>query len=481
MSAAGKNIESRAVSGALWSAIDRFGVMALQFVVNLVLTQMLLPVDFGMIGMLTIFIAISSVFIDSGFGSALIQQKSPTDTDYSTIFVWNLAVSVVCYAVLFVTSPLIAEYYRMPQLSDVLRVLGISLGFNALMSVQYNRLQKQLQFRTLALSNILSYVISAALAIAMAHYGWGVWSLVMMTVLQPLLRSIIMSAVSRWLPRLRFSIESYKRLVSFGGYIFLSFLLETICRNLQGLLIGRKFSASQMGYYTQADKLNQVVSYSMPQVIASVMYPVFAQYQDDHQRLRELVKFDLRVISFVIFPVLTLLIVVAHPVVNLLYGPIWDLSATYFQILCVGGFAYSLNNIPYYAVAACGKSRALFIVSFYKWSVLAALLFVGVAIGMNAIMWAMSLGLYNIFVINSYLAKKYVGINASLIIGALWKVIVSSALSGAIAWVVMDVAELHWIVASIVFALSYAICSITFNREGIRDLVLIFKKIIPNK
>lgn len=404
------NLGNRAIKGTIWASIDRIGSMGIQFVVNLVLARLLTPADFGAIGMIMIFILVSQVFIDGGFSSALIQRKEADQTDFSTIFFWNIGVGALFYMIVFLGAPSIARFYDMPVLQPVLRVLGVILIFNAAISVQTTRLQKTLSFRSLAAIDIASSLAGGALAVGMALRGMGVWSLVGMMLSMSVIKAVMFYCVTRWLPSAVFSKESLQRLFSFGGYLFCANLLQTACQNVQGIIIGKRFSASQMGYYSQADKLNSISGYTLPQIIVQVMYPVYSQLQEDRPKLISTMLMNFRVIAFVIFPLLSMLVLVAEPLIVWLYGERWLPSVPYFRILCVGSVFMCLTNINYYAVAAVGRSRQLFLWSFYKWGMLLALLLGGMWLGMTALMWAIVASHANIFLVNALLSRKWVGL-----------------------------------------------------------------------
>lgn len=476
-----ESIANKAVKGTVWSAIDRFGTMALQFVVNLILARLLPPDDFGAIGMLYIFITVSQTFIDGGFGSALIQKKNPTETDYSTILYWNILVGILFYFILYIAAPFIASFYRMDVLKDVLRVIGISLVFNGVVGLQLCKLQKQLQFNTIAKTNIFAYLTSASVSITFANYGYGVWSLVVMTIAQPLFRCVIVYIITKWRPKGRFSFESFKSLISFGGYLLLGNIMESICKNLQGLIIGRKFSADQMGYYSQADKLDQIVSYSIPQVIASVMYPVFSKFQDDNHRLQEIVLLDLRVISFVIYPLLSLLIIIADPLITLLYGEKWMASIPYFQILCCGGFFYALNNIPYYAVAARGKSKALFYLSFYKWFMFGLFIIVGMNFGMTGILSAIAISYTNIFIANCMLARKYSILKIKPVVYSLLPSFVLAVMSGGVTIFLMIYFKMYWVFATLLYICIYLSIAFIIKLKAMLEVKMLLEKLVWNR
>lgn len=405
-----ESLGHKATSGAVWASVDRFGIMVLQFVVNLILARLLLPEDFGAIGMLAIFIAVSQVLIDGGFASALIQKKNPTQIDYSTIFFWNIGFSTFLYLILFLCAPAISRFYSMPVLSNVLRVMGLSIIINSIFSIQKNRLQKQFAFKLMAITELSAYILGAALSIIMAYEGYGIWSLVVMQISSSLASVLVIWQTTRWNPSLCFSLRSMKDLFGFGGFILGANILQEICKNLQGIIIGKKFSATQMGYFSQAYKLDLINSYSVPQVIVQVMYPVYSSIQDDRKRLIEILAMNIRVISFLIFPILSLLILIGQPLIIWLYGEKWLPCAPYFQVLCIGGFFVCLQNINFYAVAAVGKSKLLFYWSFYKWGFLISALLIGMTFGMYGILWGMVLSNINIYCSNAYLASKNVGL-----------------------------------------------------------------------
>lgn len=400
----------KATAGAVWASIDRVSYMGLQFVVNIILANLLLPEDYGAIGLLAIFMLVSQALVDGGFSSALIQKKEPTQDDYSTIFFWNLGFSTFLYLILFAGAPLIGAYYRNAELASVLRVVGVSIIVMSMVSVQQTRLRKSLAFKSLAIVNLASYGLSAVVAVAMAYEGFGVWALVAQQILTGVFSLMMLRVITRWGPSLIFSMDCLKRLFSFGGFILAANVLQVACQNLQGLIIGRKFSDVQMGYYSQAYKLDQVTSYAMPQVIVQVMYPVYAQIQNERERLIEMVVMNVRVISLAVFPILTCLILIAEPLFNLLYGAKWLPAVPYFQVLCVGGLFVCLQNVNFYAVAAVGRSRALFKISLYKWTFLIAALLIGMHFGMFGLLWGMVLSSINIFVVNALLAQKFVGV-----------------------------------------------------------------------
>lgn len=471
------SLGNKAAKGVVWASIDRFSMMGLQFAVNLILARLLIPADFGAIGMLAIFIAVSTVLIDGGFGSALIQKKAPTQTDYSTIFYWNVIFSTFLYAILFLTAPLIADFYKMPVLSGVLRGWGLTLIISSILTVQRVKLQKALAFKTLAITNICAYVTGSAVGIVMAYRDWGVWSLVTMQVMYAAIAVAVLAIITRWHPSLCFSKKSMRELFSFGGFIMAASILQEVCKNLQGILIGKKFSATQMGYFSQAYKLDNITSYSIPQVIVQVMYPVYSSIQDDRERLNEMVLMNIRVISFLIFPMLALLILIGEPLITLLYGDKWLPSVPYFQVLCVGGFFVCLQNVNFYAVAAVGKSKQLFYWSLYKWGFLLAALLVGMTLGMYGILWGMVISNMNIFLVNCFLASRHVGIT----VDSQLKALIPMLLATGVSFLLTCGAELIYPSLAVNIALfltSYLVISYLFRFKALNESMLLVKKLL---
>ncbi len=471
------NLGHKAASGAVWATIDRFGTMVLQFTVNLILARLLLPEDFGAIGMLAIFIAVSQVLIDGGFGSALIQKKNPSQTDYSTIFYWNILFSSFLYLILFILAPYIGKFFSMPVLSGVLRGIGLTLIINSIFTLQKIRLQKRLEFKRIAISNLSSYIIGAASATVMAYHGSGVWSLVAMQIIYGVVFILVLWMVTKWTPSLCFSVKSLRELFGFGGYILFANILQETCKNLQGIIIGRKFSANQMGYFSQAYKLDQITSYSIPQVIVQVMYPVYSSLQDDRERLNEIVAMNMRVIAFLIFPVIGLLILIAEPLIVFLYGEKWLPSVPYFQVLCVGGFFVCLQNVNFYAVAAVGKSKQLFYWSFYKWGFLLCALIIGMNFGMYGILWGMVLSNFNIFMVNSLLASNFNGLTVISQLKCIMFSLLMTIVSVIVAYVIWFISKI-WLISIIIYFAFYFVIGFIIRYKPLFESMELLTRLI---
>ncbi len=405
-----QDIKSKTISGMIWSAVQKFGNMGISFCSNIVLARMLTPDDYGCVGMLAIFILVSNTFVDGGFGSALIQKKEPTQKDYSTIFWWNIFVSLLLYGVLYFSAPFIAEFYHMPLLSSVLRVQGIVLIINSLNIIQTNQLRKQLKFKRLANVTIIAHTVAAISAIVLAWIGCNVWALVAQQIIASSVISIMLWVLNKWLPNFSFSKKSFKQLFGFGSFILISNLINTFCNNIQGLLIGRFFSPAVMGYYAQAHKLEAIASQSFSGVVDQVSYPVLSKFQNDNNAMKSVIQKFMILSSFITFPMMLVLILIAKALILLLYGEKWLECVPYFQILCIAGMAMCLQGVLYFAIASKGKSKDLFVWTIIKRSVGLLAMLIGMCLcSVKGLLWGMVFGSWFLMFSNAYLVSKHVG------------------------------------------------------------------------
>lgn len=405
-----KNLKQKAASGMVWTALQKYSTMFIQFISGIILARLLTPYDYGCIGMLSIFMALAEIFIDGGFGSALIQKKQPTQEDYSTIFWWNLGMALLMYAILFVSAPAIARFYNIPLLRDVLRVQGLVLFIYAFNIVQRNQLKKRLNFKLLSIVTITTSVTSLVVTIFMAYKGFGVWALVTQNLISAAIPAIVFWFFVKWRPICIFSILSFKELFGFGVYMFLTHLVNKFGAKLSQLLIGKIYSPATLGYFTKAANTESLASHSISSIMTQITYPLYAQIQDDKNALGGVIKRLTSTIAYITFPIMFVLMLTAKPVFILLYSERWVASIPYFQVLCLVGLAECLQSVNTQSIAAIGKSKTMFVWTLLKRS-LGILLVVG-----GLFLWGMKgllIGyvLYNWFCyfVNIGLVSKYIG------------------------------------------------------------------------
>ena len=466
-----ENLKDKTVKGALWSAFQKGGSIVVGFVSSVVLARLLTPEDYGLIGMLAIFIAVSEVFINGGFGSALIQKKRPTDEDYSTFFIWNLTISVFLYGVLFLCAPCIARFYNQEILCSILRINGLVLIINAISLVQTYQLRKQLNFKKLGTIEVSVAALSLIVGIYFAWKGYGVWALVIQHLFGGVLKTLLFWLTSKWRPMLKFSVQSFKELFGFGGFILLSNLVNTFCNNIQGLLIGKFYNPATMGYYSKAKSTEELSASFISQVIDQVAYPVLAEAQNDNAYMIRMLKKFIGVLAFLTFPIMLLLILLAKPVFVVLYSDRWLPSVPYFQILCLAGIATCLQGITYYAIAAIGKSKTMFMWSLVKRGLGLCFIVGGLAIwGIKGLLVGMVMNSYVVYFINAGLVSKHIGYTGGQQFKDLLPVILVSAASFLVAFLTGHFLHVNLYVEGaihlIVFAAIYLGLSVSFKLES---------------
>ena len=346
------SIASQSIKGVIWSAVERFSLQGVQFFIGIVLARLLSPSDFGMIGMLTIFLSISQIFVDCGFSNALIREKEVTDKDYGTAFSINFLISLGCFVILFFAAPFVADFYQLPELCPVMRVVSLSLVINALFTVHKAKLSRAVDFKTQSKASFGAALLSGILGVTLAYCGFGVWSLVWQTVLNSVLNLVIFSVLLRWFPKPCFNKDSFHSLFSFGSKLLVSSLIHSVYTNLYNIVIGKKFSAANLGFYTRADHLVAFPSQNVASILSRVTYPILSKLQEDNNKLLDVYKKYLQLACFVIFPLMIGFCVLAKPTVILLLGEKWLASVLLLQILC---FPYMLDPV----CIGCGRDSFL--------------------------------------------------------------------------------------------------------------------------
>jgi len=361
----GDNIKSKMIGTLAWTSIDRFGQQAVQFVIAIALARLLSPSEYTLIALVMIFITLANTLVDGGFGNALVRKQDATELDFNTVFYFNIAVSVFLYLVLFFIAPLIASFYNEPELTLVARVVFIAILFNAFYLIPNVKLAKALNFKKSAFVNISAVSLSGIVGVAIALKGYGVWALVSQQLAFPFFRALIAHFQIDWKPRLMFSFTVIKEFFSYSINLLGTSILNTIFLYIYVLIVGKFFPKQEVGFYYQANKLNESVNFSL-QVILGNTYHVFVKIQEDTERLRRVFRELIRHSSILILPMLMLLIAVADPFINTLLSAKWAHSIPYFQLLCLASLFNPMYAITISALNARGKSKATFIIEIFK-------------------------------------------------------------------------------------------------------------------
>ncbi len=407
------SLKDRALHGFFWSFIDSLGGQGIQFIVSIVLARMLTPREFGLIGMITIFIAISQTFIDSGFRNALIRKQKCTDDDYSTVFYFNLLISVLVYLILFFSSDIIAEFFNEPRLSKLLKILGIGLIFNAFGIIQSTIFTKNIDFKKQTRISISCSLIAGIIAIAVAKVGFGVWSLVILTLVKYGLSSVFLWLWTIWRPKLIFNLRSFTELFSFGSNLLLSGLLNTIYENVYYFIVGKYFSAVHLGYYTRADQFKMLPSQTLTGIITRVSYPVLSSIQNDKYALKHGYKRIIRTTTFVSFILMIGMAAVAKPMIIVLIGVKWLIAAEYLQILCFVGMFYPLHALNLSMLQVVGRSDLFLRLEIIKKILAMPTIIIGIIFGIKPMIFGMIGNTLLAFYLNSYWSGKFISYSFS--------------------------------------------------------------------
>lgn len=404
-------LKKKTLTGLFWTFTEVISNQGVQFVIQIFLARLILPEEFGLIGMITVFIAISNSIIDSGFSNALIREKEVNQHDYSTVFYFNLITSIVVYVILYFSSPTISVFFAQPKLSLILRVLAITIIINAFGIIPRAILTRKINFKAQMIINISSSIVSGFIAIVLAYKGFGIWSLVFRTIIMQFIQVVMLSIINRWRPSFVFSKNSFEKLFGFGWKILVSGLIDTIYNNLYYMVIGKMYSASDLGYYTNAQKLRDIAATSISTAVQKVSYPVLSCMQNEEEVLKNMYKKIIKSSVYITFPVMFGLAIVAKPLILLLFGDNWSQSIIYFQILCLAGMLYPLHAINLNILQVKGRSDLFLKLEILKKCVAITLIAISIFSkwGIIGLIWMKVVSSVIAFFINSYYSKSIIG------------------------------------------------------------------------
>lgn len=403
------SLKKKAIRGVGWSFADNIANSGITFLVGLVLARLLSPAEFGILGMITVFIAVSNSIVDSGFSNALIRKTDARDVDYATVFYCNLLLGVVLYAVLFVCAPVISRFFNQPVLIPVTRVMAVILVINACALIQRTLLIKKVDFKSQMKISLIASITSGVVGIGMALRGGGVWSLVGQQVSRQLVNAVLLWLFSAWRPALAFSRQSFRELFGFGSKLVVSGLIDTLYRNIYYLIIGRFYTAAQLGHYTRAEQFNIIFSSNLTSVVQRVSYPVLSSIQHEPQRLKQAYRRVIKTTMMVAFACMLGLAAVARPLIVLLIGEKW-LPAVYFlQILCFSGMLYPLHAINLNILQVKGRSDLYLRLEIIKKCMAVFPISMGIFLGIEYMLWASVLNSFAAYFLNSYYSGQLIG------------------------------------------------------------------------
>ncbi|MCD8283706.1 MAG: lipopolysaccharide biosynthesis protein [Opitutae bacterium] len=402
-----ESLREKSVRGVVWSAIERFSLLGVQFVIQVVLARLLSPSDYGLVGMLAVFLAVSQAFIDCGFTNALIQNQQRTERDFATAFFFNAAVSVLFYVLLFAGAPLIADFYDMPALVSVTRVIGFSLVLAALSAVHRTKLTIRVDFKKQAQASLSAVVLSGVVGIAMAYNGFGVWALVAQTLVNRGANSLFLWLLIRWHPQHFFSVASFKPMFSYGSKLVVAHLLHTIYTNLYSLVIGKVFSAAALGFYSRADQMAGLPATSGSAILTRVTFPLLATVQNDDARLSDVYRRYMRVATGAIVPVMLGLCALSEPIVVVLLGEKWLPAVPLMRVLCLAWMLDPMTLVNLNLLNVKGRSDLVLRLEIIKKTTATLILFAGLPFGLMGLCVGRAIYSQIALAMNSYYTGKF--------------------------------------------------------------------------
>ena len=473
-------MKKTAILGMSWTATEKVISRIVVFILGIILARKLLPSDYGIFGMLDIFIAIAATLTDSGLGSALIQKKDKTDVDYSTFFIFNFGVSAFLYLVLFLAAPWIASFYHTPILKDVTRVVALQLILNALFNTQLTKLRVDLQFKELSLISIISQILTGIFAIVLAYMGFGVWALVFQVLLGSILRGLlVMKAAHWWTPGMRFSNNSFKGLFSFGSKLLASSLINTIYGNLYTLIIGKAYSANEVGHFNRGSSLAVFPSNAMTDVVVSVNYPILSRFQDDNEKLVSAYRKMLTLPLFFLYPVVIGLGVLAEPIVGLLLKEQWLPCVPFLQIMCLGTIFTPLTHINLNLLYVKGRSDLVLKLELIKKPIGFALIFISIQFGIMWLMAGKALYEFIAFSFNCFYTGKILGYGWKEQMRDIFPILMKACLMGAAVYFICTPLSGWWtklLIGTASGIIVYLLTAIITRDRNFKEIISLLKE-----
>lgn len=428
------NLKEKTLAGLFWTFSQQFSVQLINFAVQVILARILLPAEFGLIGMLTIFISIGNSLMDSGLTSSLIRTPDAGQRDYSTVFFVNLAGSFLIYGMLFFSAPFIAGFYEQGGLTAIIRVYTISILLRAFIAVQTTRLTKEMNFRAQMLMQIPSVIGGGVIGILLAYWGYGVWSLVWMNLVQAFLFTVQHWLFTGWRPSFIFDIDRFKYHFKFGYKLTLSGLLNAVYQNLYNIIIGKYFSAAQLGYYTRAQTMQMFPVQNLSTALNKVTYPMFASIQQDDKRLKEIYRKLMQQVVFWVTPLMIVLAIIAEPLFRLLLTEKWLPAVPYFRILCVSGILFPLQYYNLNILNVKGRSDLFFKLEVIKRSFTTLGVFCAIPFGIYGLLYFQVLSSVFSFVVNSWYSGRLIDFSLQDQLRELLPIFLLTVLPGILAW-----------------------------------------------
>ena len=474
-----ESLKNKTVKGVAWSTVEKFSGHGIQFLVTLIIARVLSPKDFGLVGMLSVFIAISKALVDGGFSSALIRKQDRTEADNCTAFFFNITISVVLYVFLFAIAPKVADFYNEPQLKVLMQVLCLIIIINSFGAVQRALYTATFNFKTQAKASVIASLLSGFVGILMAYKGFGVWSLVGQQLLNSFFCVTLFWLYSSWHPHLYFSMSSFRKLFSFGSNLMLSTLINAVYGNLYQIVIGKFFSASSLGHFSQSKHITHLPSANITGILDRVAYPTLSSIQNDSQRLSTSYRLFIRVSAFVVFPLMCGLGAISRPLVEVVLGEKWLFTSVLMVPMCFSLMWYPVHAINLDLLKVKGRSDLFLKLEIIKKIIGIIILVSSVPFGLVFMCWMHIVSSLISLIINTYYTGKLINVGFLMQMRDLFPTLMLSLVLFSVSFAISHVikTDIIAIIASIlVGGTSYILLAYLFKYKELLFIKTLIKK-----
>ena len=476
-----ESLKDKTVKGTFWSAADAFLGQGVTFLVGILLARMLTPAEYGLIGIVLICTIILSGVVDSGFSNALIRKKDTTDDDYNTMFITNMAISIAMFLLLYISAPMIAQFFGRHELIDLCRVMGLILIIQALSITQTTILTKQIDFKTKTKASLISAVASGVVGIGMAYAGCGVWALVGQQISKSLLYTVVLWILVRWWPKMSFSKESFHYMWGFGWKLMVSGLLNNIWNQMYQVVVGKFYSAATLGQYTRSKEYANIFSSNLTAIIQRVSYPALAEVQDDTERMVMAYRKIIKVSMFITAISMVSIAAIADPLVFCLIGPQWSEAASYLPLICMSMVLYPLHALNLNMLQIQGRSDIFLVLEIVKKVIGIVPLLLGVFVNIYWMLWGVVITGVVAFFLNSYYTGKKLNYSSWMQLQDISASFTVSFIMAMAMFFLKYIPMSYWIVLPlqlIVGAVTFFIICEKSKIEEYQELKIISKKVI---
>ena len=465
---------SKESKGVFWSAIDHFAGLGINFILSIILARLIAPSSYGVIAMIQVFLSFAKLFIDSGFKEALIQKTDREEIDFQTTFLFNLAVAVILYVIIFFAAPLIAAFYEEPILTPLTRVLSLSLIFSSLSITQLVKLTVGLDFKTLAKARVAAGLISGIIGIICAYKGLEYWALVVQTLLSDAFTSLFLIVISRWMPRLKFSMVSFKLLFSFGSKLLFTYFITQAYISLTNLLIGKVYTPSDLAFYNRGFNLSYIIPGSVISIINRVAYPKFCEVQDDKLLLKQQYRKYMRSNVIVIFPLMIILAILSKQIIIVLLTEKWIESAPYLTVFCLVYITQPILDTSRKVMLAVGRADITAKLTFWTRFITFGLLIATIKISPLAVAIGLVINNFIEMLCSVFCVRKATGFSIKTQIMDIYNILLATALTGVATFVASFFISSVWLslLCGAIVGLSVMLSCIFLFRMDERNIIV---------